>query len=249
MAEDYLTDDEQLEHVKRTVAENWVWVAGGIVLGAALIFGYRYYDSYRNDRALRAAAQFDDMTAALQQNDKARSRQIAAGLIKDFPSSPYADQAQLVLARLFVEEGQLAAAAQPLTRIMNESKDTELRHIARLRLARVLIDEGKPDDALKTLAEDTPGAFAGLAHEVRGDAFHAKKDFKSAMSEYQEALMGAAAGNVDSGLLELKIADLGAPPAAAPMLQGAPAPAAPVPAAAPTAASASAAAPPSKAKP
>ena len=39
-------------------------VAGGIVLGAALIFGYRYYDSYRNDRALRAAAQFDDMTSA-----------------------------------------------------------------------------------------------------------------------------------------------------------------------------------------
>jgi predicted negative regulator of RcsB-dependent stress response len=41
MAEDYLTDDEQLEHVKRVVAENWVWVAGGVVLGAALIFGYR----------------------------------------------------------------------------------------------------------------------------------------------------------------------------------------------------------------
>jgi predicted negative regulator of RcsB-dependent stress response len=238
MAEDYLTDDEQLEHVKRAVAENWVWVAGGIVLGAALIFGYRYYDGYRNERALRAAAQFDDMTAALQQNDKAKSRQIAGGLIKDFPSSPYADQAQLVLARLFVEEGQLAAAAQPLTRVMNESKDTELRHIARLRLARVLIDAGKPDDALKTLAEDTPGAFAGLSHEVRGDAFRAKKDFKSAMAEYQQALLGAAAGNVDSGLLELKIADLGSPAAATSMLPGAPAPVAAAPPAAtpPTAA-------------
>ena len=87
MAEDYLTDDEQLEHVKRVVAENWVWVVGGIVLGAALIFGYRYYDSYRNDRALRAAAQFDDMTSALEHSDKAESRQIAAGLIKDFPTS------------------------------------------------------------------------------------------------------------------------------------------------------------------
>jgi predicted negative regulator of RcsB-dependent stress response len=237
MAEDYLTDDEQLEHVKRAVAENWVWVAGGIILGAALIFGYRYYDSYRNERALRAAAQFDDMTAALQQNDKARSRQIAAGLIKDFPSSPYADQAQLVLARLFVEEDQLGAAAQPLTRVMNESKDSELRHIARLRLARVLIDAGKPDDALKTLSEDAPGAFAGLEHEVRGDAFHAKKDFKSARAEYQEALLDAAAGNVDAALLQLKIADLGAPPAAASTVPAAPASGAP------------AAAPPNQAKP
>jgi predicted negative regulator of RcsB-dependent stress response len=254
MAEDYLTDDEQLEHVKRVVAENWAWVAGGVVLGAALIFGYRYYDSSRNERALRAAAQFDDMTAALEHNDKARSRQIADGLIKDFPSSPYADQAQLVLARLFVEEGQLAAAAMPLTRVMNESKDTELRHIARLRLARVLIDAGKPDEALKTLAEDSPGAFAALTHEVRGDAFQAKKDVKSAMAEYQQALMGAAAGNADAALLELKIADLGTPPVAAALVPGAPAApatpsmAAPPAAAAPTAA-APTAAPLTKAKP
>ena len=45
MTDEYLTDDEQLEQVKRVVAENWAWVVGGIALGAALIFGYRYYDS------------------------------------------------------------------------------------------------------------------------------------------------------------------------------------------------------------
>jgi predicted negative regulator of RcsB-dependent stress response len=243
MAEDYLTDDEQLEHVKRVVAENWAWVVGGIVLGAALIFGYRYYDSYRNDRALRAAAQFDDMTSALEHNDKAKSRQIADGLIKDFPTSPYADQAQLVLARLYVDEGKLSDAAGPLMQVMNNSKDNELRHIARLRLARVLTDQGKPDDAIKTLAEDTPGAFASRAHEVRGDAFYAKKDFKSAVVEYREALLGGDAGGVDSALLQLKIADLGTPPAPAPataMLPGAAAP----PAVAPPSA-----APPNKAKP
>jgi predicted negative regulator of RcsB-dependent stress response len=232
MAEDYLTDDEQLEHVKRVVAENWVWVAGGIVLGAALIFGYRYYDSYRNDRALRAAAQFDNMTSALEHNDKAKSRQIADGLIKDFPISPYADQAQLVLARLYVDEGKLADAVGPLMQVMNNSKDDELRHIARLRLARVLTDQGKPDDAIKTLAEDTPGAFASRAHEVRGDAFYAKKDFKSAVAEYKEALLGGDAGSVDSALLQLKIADLGTPSAPPP-----------------PAATSPSAAPPNKAKP
>lgn len=214
MAEDYLTDDEQLENVKRIVAENWVWVVGGVVLGAALIFGYRYYESFRNDRALRAAAQFDDMTTALEQNDTAKARQIANGLIKDFPASPYADQAQLLNARLSVDGGQLADAIAPLTEVMTDSKDSELKHIARLRLARVLIASGKPDDAIKTLAEDTWGAFAGRAHQIRGDAFYAKSDVKSAVNEYKAALEGGDPTNVDAGLLQLKIADLGAPAAA-----------------------------------
>src|SRR5258708_27096246 len=110
MAEDYLTDDEQLEHVKRVVAENWVWVAGGVVLGAALIFGYRYYESYVNERALRAAAQFEELSSALARDDQGKVRQVADGLIKQYPTSPHADQAQFVLARLFVDSGKLARA-------------------------------------------------------------------------------------------------------------------------------------------
>jgi predicted negative regulator of RcsB-dependent stress response len=216
MAEDYLTDDEQLENVKRVVAENWLWVAGGVVLGAALIFGYRYYESYRNDRALRAAARFEELTSALARDDQGKLRQVADGLIKEFPTSPYADQAQLVLARLSVDNGKLADAIAPLTQVMSNSKDSELRRIARLRLARVVIAEGKPDDAIKTLAEDTWGAFAGQAHEVRGDAFYAKHDVQGAMKEYQAALGAGDPGSADFGLLQLKIADLTAPAAAPP---------------------------------
>ena len=217
MAEDYLTDDEQWEAVKRWIVENGLWVAGGIVLGVALLFGWRHYQSHENETALRASAQFGEMTSALDRNDRNESRRVALALIKDFPKSPYADQAQLALARLAVDDGQLAGAIAPLTQIMNDSKDTELRRIARLRLARVLTDQGKPDEAIKTLADENSGAFAARAHEVRGDAFYAKKDFKSALTEYRAALTSDA-GESDAALLELKIADLGASPAPAAML-------------------------------
>ena len=213
MAEEYLTDEEQLEQVKRVVAENWIWVAGGVLLGAALIFGYRYYDGYQNQRALQAAARFGALTDALEHNDKAKTLQLADGLIQEFPASPYADQAQLVLARVYVDDGQLDKAVAPLTQVMEHSKDTELKHVARLRLARVLTAEGKPDAALSTLSGDAPGAFAATYHEVRGDAFYAKHDLKSAETEYKAALTGGM-GAADTGLLELKLADLAsaAPP-------------------------------------
>jgi len=213
MTEDYLTDDEQWEAVKRWIVENGLWVVAGIVLGVVGLFGYRYVDNSRNDRALRASLQFSEMTDALEHNDLSKSRNLAEGLIKDYPRSPYADQAELTLARLAVDAGEPKNAIAPLTQVMNNSKDSELKRIARLRLARVQIAVAQPDEAIKTLAEDTPGAFAALYHEVRGDAFYAKNDSKSALTEYKAALAGGDAGGVDSSLVQLKIADLTAPSA------------------------------------
>jgi predicted negative regulator of RcsB-dependent stress response len=210
MAEEYLTDDEQLEAVKRLIVEYAPWLIGGVLVGAGVFFGFRYFQSYTNERAYKAAAEFSTLTAALQANDHARSRQIADALIKDYASSPYADQAQLTLARLDVDEGHLDSAIAPLTQVMNGSKDTELRQIARLRLARVLTDQGKADEAIKTLAEPMPAAFSARYHEVRGDAFFAKKDIPRAVTEYQAALGAADASGINAALLELKIQDLGA---------------------------------------
>ena len=213
MAEEYLTDDEQLEAVKHLIVEYAPWLIGGVLAGAAVFFGLRYFHSYTDEQAFKAAAQFSAMTAALQKNDTKASRQIADGLMKDYPSSPYADQAQLTLARLAVDEGQLDKAIAPLTHVMNDSKDTELRQIARLRLARVMTDQGKPDEAIKTLPDPVPAAFAAPYHEARGDAYVAKKDLPHAATEYQAALTFADEGRIGASLLELKLQDIGAAPA------------------------------------
>jgi predicted negative regulator of RcsB-dependent stress response len=212
MAEDYLTDDEQLERVKQLTAEYGPWVLGGVVLATALVFGYRYFDGYRNGVALKAAAQFSAMTDALEKNDPTSARKIADGLIKEYPKSPYADQAQLAMARLYVDAGELANAAAPLRQVMENSKDSDLKEIARLRLARVLIDQGKPDEAISTLGSSPTPAFAALSHQVRGDALLAKKNLSGAASEYKLALATTDARSPDTALLALKIADLGAEP-------------------------------------
>jgi predicted negative regulator of RcsB-dependent stress response len=207
MAEEYLTDDEQLEAVKRAFTEYAPWILGGVVLGVGGWYGLQHYRSHKNEVAFRAADQFSQMTAALQMNDPKKSLQIADGLIKDFPNSPYADQAQLTVARIDVESGKSADAVAPLTQVMNNSKDTELQQIARLRLARVLIDQGKPDDAIKLLAAGASGSFAGRYHEVHGDALYSKKDIPGAIAEYNAAL-GASDGGADAAMLQLKLADL-----------------------------------------
>jgi predicted negative regulator of RcsB-dependent stress response len=211
MSDEYLTDDEQLEQVKRLAREYGPPVLGAVLLAAVFLLGTRLYQDHRTQRALAADAQFAQLMAALAGEDHAATQRLAEGLIKEFPDSPYADQAKLTLARLAVDEGQDAKAVVPLADVVAHSKDAELRHIARLRLARVQIDAGQPDEALKALS-DAPGAFAADYHEVRGDAYLAKKDTTHALEEYRAALGSEPDGGGRSALLTLKIADLGVPP-------------------------------------
>ncbi len=177
MAEEYLTDDEQLEAVKRAFTEYAPWILGGVVLGVGGWFGIQYYRSHQNARAMQAAEQFSQMAAALQMNDAPKSLQIANGLIKNFPSSPYADQAQLTIARIDVDSGKAAEAVAPLTEVMNNSKDAELKQIARLRLARVLIDQGKPDDAIKTWRKAPPEDSPAVTTRCTATRFMPRRTF------------------------------------------------------------------------
>jgi predicted negative regulator of RcsB-dependent stress response len=212
MVEEYLTDDEQLEEVKRWLKENGAWIVGGVLVGAALIFGWRYYGSHQDDRALAASSAFSALNVALDVNDKAKARQLADAVIQNHAGSPYADQAKLVLARLDVDDGKLDAAMAPLGEVMNGSKDVNLRSVARLRLARVQIAAAKPDEALKTLADPIPAGFAGPYHEVRGDAQAAKKATAAALTEYQAALAAGDAVGLSASVVALKIQDLGGAP-------------------------------------
>ena len=88
---------------------------------------------------------------------------------------------------------------------MDGSKDPELRQVARTRLARVLLEQGKHDECLALLDPAAAGAFSALYREIRGDAYAAKGDAKAARSEYDAALAdGQAEAGIDRAFIELK---------------------------------------------
>src|SRR5213078_2763153 len=149
---------------------------------------------------------------ALERGDRTRAITLLGELERDFGKSPYADQARLLAARVYVDNGELERAAGELAAVAENSKDRDLALVARLRLARVQIAQGKTDGALATLNAAQPGAFAAQYHEVRGDAYYAKGDKSAALKEYRSAQTAAS-----DSLLTLKIADLAADaPGAAP---------------------------------
>ena len=72
------------------------------------------------------------------------------------------------LAAAAVKAGKLDLAAEQLTQVA-ASGDDSIKPIAALRLARVLNDQGKADEALAQLGKINNDAFKAQVAEVRGD--------------------------------------------------------------------------------
>jgi predicted negative regulator of RcsB-dependent stress response len=119
-------------------------------------------------------------------------------------------------------------ASKRLRTVAESSRDPELRQIAQARLARVLSEQGKHDEALKLLDVSKAGAFGPLYHETRGDVLAAKGDAAGARQAYDAALAAtttaAQAEAIDRAFVELKRDAL---PATAKVAAAAPAAAAP----------------------
>lgn len=213
--DDYLSEKEQWEWVKTQVRENAPAVLLAIVLAVGAVFGWRWWQGHQDARDLAAGDRYMHMVQSLERGDSTQTLLLLGELERDYPGSPYTDQARLLAARMYVDQAQLDHAAAALAAVAEHSKDRELAEVARLRLARVQIAQGKPENALATLGNTAgAGAFAARYHEVRGDAYYAKGDKAAALQEYRSAQ--TAGEGTDAELLGLKIADLdGGGPAAA----------------------------------
>jgi predicted negative regulator of RcsB-dependent stress response len=207
MMDEYLTEQEQWDMVKKWLRENTVWLLAGVLIAVAGIYGYRWYQARVESQLLAAGRLYDQLTVAYEKRDQTEVNKLATQLQAEHGGTGYADHAQLASARMYLENNQHTQAIETLQKLL-AAKDPQLVLAVRLRIARIQVDQGKTDDALTTLkGAGDPGAFAPRYAEVRGDALFAKGSRDEALKAYQEAL-AANSQAVDTELLKLKIAEL-----------------------------------------
>lgn len=206
--DDNLTDQQRAEQIWTWLKENGWYLVAGIVIGLGGLFGWRQWDGNRLHQAEQASALYAELLTALRAGRASRVEEITAALAQDFPSTPYLDQARLALARVKMDGNQPEEAARYLREVVGATGSEEMRHIARLRLARVLLQQENYDEALKALESAGESAFTARYHEVRGDAFFAMGRTKEARAEYEAALTGVESGVVDPALIQAKIDEL-----------------------------------------
>ena len=210
---DLLEEGEQWEAVKAWFKENGLAIVGGALLGTLALLGWRWWQARGETQHLAANTAYEKLLGSIDGSDIDGSLKSLDQFRKDYGTSAYAAPAELAAARLLVSRNELDKAAVHLRSVADTAKDPQLRIVAKLRLARVQIAQGKPDDALATLGTGDAGAFKSVFAEVRGDALHAKGDKAGALREYQAARDsrepgGETAAADGSDLLDLKINDL-----------------------------------------
>lgn len=217
MSFDVLDEHEQGELVQKWLRENALSIAVGVGLGLVLIFGWQQWKAHRAQHSADAAAQYQALTDAVEAKHEDDVGKIADVLRKDFPESAYAVFAAMTQADAAARKNDLAGATAALDWAQQHAGAASLKSLATLRLARVKLAQGDADAALKLVDGVSKDDYAALAGELRGDALAKLGRPDAARAAYQDALshLDAQAGN--RNFVQMKLDDLAAAPAAAPV--------------------------------
>lgn len=204
------TEDEQLEALKKWWSENGVSIVAGIVIGIGTIFGWRGWQAHQQAQAEAASLLYAETIVNIRQGRNTAAREAAGQLLNDYTSTGYAAFAALMLARLNVEENNLDAALEHLQWVLENADQEELKHLARIRMARVHLARQEPEQALAVLDVPSPGEFTAMYEELKGDAYVQLNQIEQARTAYQLALTESGSPAVDNtSYLQMKLDEIG----------------------------------------
>jgi len=202
-------EQEQLDELKAWWKDHGRLVILGVVLGVLAVGGFQGWRYYRHSQSLAAVALYEQLEQAERAGDRKKVRDIAGEIVAKYASTAYSGLAALSAARASFEGGELPAAKAQLTWVVENARRAELRDIARLRLAGVLLDEKSYAEALKLLEAKPEDSMTVLYADMRGDILVAQGKNADARNAYQLALDRSEAGSPYRATLQLKLDSLG----------------------------------------
>jgi predicted negative regulator of RcsB-dependent stress response len=206
-----LEEQEQLSSLQAWWKQYGALLIGGLALGLAAIAGYQGWLWYQERQAHQASAAYSALLKRAEQGDRKAVGAAANALVADHARSGYAVLGSLTAARMHFDAGDLASAKTHLQWIVDHARDEDMKSLARFRLAGILLDEKKLDDALKLLDTKPEDPLANLIADLRGDVLVAKGSTAEARAAYQAALEKTDARSPYRNLIQIKIDALGSP--------------------------------------
>jgi len=204
-----LSEKEQLDEIRAWWAEYGTYVIVGLVLGGGIILGWNQWQSSIANTREQASLLYEQIMEAVPEGDVATAEAAMATLSADYARTVYPAQARLALARLYMDKGRDQDAATVLRELVATDDDSIISLVARLRLAKILLYQNKPDEVIELLRNRESGAFAARYLEVLGDAYVAKGQYADADAAYSAALaQDQVVQTIDPALLQLKLNDL-----------------------------------------
>jgi predicted negative regulator of RcsB-dependent stress response len=207
-----LEEQEQIDQLKNFWKQYGNLITWTLVIVLGGFSGWVYWNNYQAGQAGKAGAMFDELDKAAQAGDADRAATVFATLKDRYPSTAFAEQGGMALAKVQFDKGQFDNARATLTWVVDNAPEAEYKTIARVRLAGILLDQKKYDDALKQLDTATGKEFEPIVNDRRGDVLMAQGKKDDAKAAYQKAWKDMDPKVEYRRLVEAKLTALGAAP-------------------------------------
>ncbi len=203
----YNSEEEQVEALKAWWDKNGTSVIIAIVVVLLGVFGWQTWQKNQRSQAESASIALQKVMDSLQTSPDA-ALEAGRELTAQNPPAVYSTMASLAMARAAVEKNDLDGAAAYLQAALKDANQPELQQLARLNLSRVLLAQGKPDEALRELLSGQAGSMQAAYDELRGDIMLTQGKIADARSAYINALTGFRDSAEKKELVQLKLDDL-----------------------------------------
>ena len=209
-----LEEQEQIDSLKTWWKMYGNLVTGVVVAASVAVIAWQGWNWYQRNQAAQAAAIYGVLEQAAALRDGQKVKSAAGELAEKFGGTSYAWLGALVAAKQSFDSGDLKTARAQLTWAADNAKD-EVKDLARLRLAAVLLDEKAYDEALKQVESPHAAAFDARFLELKGDVLAAQGKLPEARTAYKAALdkseanTSARGGGASRELLRQKLDSLG----------------------------------------
>ena len=206
---EHLSDQEQIQMLKNWWKQYGMTLVIGLCVFLSASYGWRYWQQYKTHQTELASMIYSEVINLNDMNKADEVKLLTENLLKNYPRTVYASLAALIVAKDAVESDKLADAEQKLQWVVDKGKQKALQQLARIRLARVLLADKKPTEALAVLAKlDVTTALTAEAAEVKGDVLVVLGKKAEALQSYQIALTINKVKAVESPLLQMKIQEV-----------------------------------------
>jgi predicted negative regulator of RcsB-dependent stress response len=208
-----LQEQEQVDALKAFWARYGNLIMWAVTLLLAAFAGYNYWMKLERDKASNASTMYGNLQSAADAGDPKLAAQIFGDMRSKAPKTTYTQLGALLVAKVQADKGDSVNATANLQWVAENGND-ENAAVAHIRLAGLLADARKYDDALKQLALVKPASFAALVADRRGDIELAQGQKDAATKAYKVAYDGLPATSQYRLLVDAKLTALGAAPAA-----------------------------------
>ena len=201
-------EQERLAELKAWWEDNRIYVVGAVIAAAIGFGAWQGWKVWQVRKDEEAAAIYLPVGEAKRTGDPKKVAAAAQKVISDHPGSFHASTSALIAARAEFEAGNLDEARKHLEWTLNKGNEVH-RGVARMRLAAVLLEQKKYEEALKALDGNQDPGFTALAADLRGDVMLAQGRMDEARAAYRLAIEKSDARNPVKNIAQTKLNALG----------------------------------------